>query len=207
MPIFYNNSGSIDRIEITSSLISSPSSNVTFQNTITLSGSFSGSYIGSGINLTNINPTDFKSTISSSIVTQSIANIQTTSVLIPAGTYTTGSIIYTQVRTLKTGISGSSTVRIYLNTTNSLTNAILVGYYTGATNTTWAQMTRELVVKPSGLTEFWPIIASIQDNLQSTTAITSSLIDWAQNQYFITAIQNVSASDASVLSSYRIFGV
>jgi hypothetical protein len=70
-----------------------------------------------------------------------------------------------------------------------------------------AKMTRELVVKPSGLTEFWPIIASIQDNLQSTTAITSSLIDWAQNQYFITAIQNVSASDASVLSSYRIFGV
>lgn len=206
MSSFYIDSASIDCIEITSSFISTPTATITFPSNVTLSGSFSGSFSGNGSNLTNIKPQVFKSTVSSSAVTGTVNETLATSILIPANTFTTGSIIYMQARTLKTGTAGTNTIRAYFNTTASISGAVLMGLYTGGTTTTFAHFVREAAIKLSGQTEHLAANA-ITDTAQSTTAFTNSTINWAVNQYFVISLTNTSAADSSRVSFYRLYGV
>lgn len=205
MPIYYSESGSIDRIEVTSSLRSTSTSTINFQGTVTLSGSFSGSFRGSGANFTDIHAEVFKSTVSSSALTGTVSETLATSVLIPANTFTTGSIIYMQARTLKTGTNGTNTMRFYFNTSAAV-GGTQIGLYTGGATTTFAQIARTAAVKSTGQTEHFNVNA-ISDYGGSSTGYTTSTINWAVDQYFVISLTNASTLDSSRVSFYRLFGV
>lgn len=205
MPIYYNESGSVDRIEVTSSLASTSTSTINFQGTLILSGSFSGSFSGSGASLTDIHAEVFKSTVSSSALTGTTTETLATSTLIPANTFTTGSIIYMQARVLKTGTAGTNTMRFYINTSAAI-GGTQIGLYTGGATTTFAQVVREAAIKPSGQTEHLNL-NTITDTLGTGTAYTTSTINWAVDQYFVISLTNASAADSSRVSFYRLFGV
>lgn len=119
------------------------------------------------------------------------------SILIPANTFVAGDIPKVTTRILKTGAVGSYTPRMYLNTTNNLNSAILVGTGYVGTNVNFA----------SGMERVISIEAATGANTfvhNTTTAIglecinytgseSTLTIDWTQDQYLMVAIQLTSA--------------
>jgi hypothetical protein len=143
------------------------------------------SILGSG-NLTT-NPRTIASVVGSNLI--GTANQISASVLIPAGTIVTNNSIYIRNLLTKTAGSTASTARIYINTSNSLIGATLLGTAGSMTSTTYIQRfernfyfdgTNLYVYNPSNL---------ISTDLTSGT-ITLVAFNPAVDNYLIFTIQN-----------------
>lgn len=138
-------------------------------------------------------------------ITGSTANTLTGSILIPANSITTvpetGNVAEVTARIVKTGVNGTVITRIYANTTNSLSGAILLGTTaaSGAANL-FVQMARTLFIgkSPINTKVFQAGGAAYDDMATSTGAETAAAVDWGVNQYIILAVQNGSALDSTI---------
>jgi hypothetical protein len=105
-----------------------------------------------------------------------------------------------------TGTAGTKTVRYYVNTSNSLSGATLLATLTTAAASLSLDFARELGVKSSTVTE---VISTTSTNISTaestnSVALSSVNVDWAQQLYFIIAIQLSNSSDSGVVSLVKI---
>jgi hypothetical protein len=151
----------------------------------------------------------YKSVIDTSAVTGTLLNTKVFGQLVPANTFAVGDIIQIRARISKTGTAGLTTIRIYINTADSLTvpAATLISTSQSAAN---AQINfgieKNSVIKSATVTQNNSAITSglFQEPQTSTAALTNSNIDWTVDQYIIFAIQNAAIGDSTVMSYFQI---
>jgi len=151
----------------------------------------------------------YKNVINSAAVTGSSLNTKVASQLITANRFTVGDILQIKARVSKVGANGLMTLRVYINTADSLTvpAATLISTSTTTTN---AQINfgidKNAVIKSATATQTMNATSNaiFLDPQTSAVALTNSNIDWTVDQYIIFAIQNVSIIDSTLLSYYQI---
>ena len=151
----------------------------------------------------------YKSTTDTAAVTGTTANTKVFGQLVPANTFATGDIIQIKARLSKVGVAGLMTLRVYINTADSLTvpAATLISTTVTASN---AQVNfaidKSAAIKSATVTQTQTATNSalFQDPQTATTALTNSNIDWTVNQYIIFAIQNGAAGDSTVMTYFQI---
>jgi len=141
----------------------------------------------------------FSSVINTAVYTQ----------LIPANKFSSGDIIRVIYRTKKTGVLGNQLLRIYVNTTANLSGTpILIGSYNnaGANAFTINQMQRHLVIKSStNNTEvFLANGVGLSNDFGLYNSLTTCVIDWTSDKYFVFAILSTNATDVNFGSMYLI---
>ena len=135
-------------------------------------------------------------------VSSGTANTFSSSVLVPANSIVVGNAIEFKLRGRKTGGLGIYTIRLYANTTNNLTGAVLLGVFSGGqTGAMGQQMIRTGVVKNAQTnTEFMSVlVTNVGTDYQNTTFQNIS-VDWTSDKYIIGAVQNGNATDSSYIS-------
>jgi hypothetical protein len=151
----------------------------------------------------------YKSTTDTSAVTGTTANTKVFGQLVPANTFATGDIIQIKARLSKVGVAGLMTLRVYVNTADSLTvpAATLISTTVTATNSQLNfAIDKSAAIKSATVTQTQTATNSglYQDPQTATTALTNSNIDWTVNQYIIFAIQNGAAGDSTVMTNFQI---
>lgn len=150
----------------------------------------------------------FSSTISGSTITGSINETISRSVLIPANTFTNGDWIELRELTQKSGTSGTATTRVYLNTTNSLSNALIISTISIVPSAAVSiNSIRNILVKSTNSLVINPTTSSSNYNdwTQTTTTsntLTSVSIDWSVDQYLIFTAQLTNSGDSIFNSGY-----
>ena len=145
----------------------------------------------------------FKSTTNSTVVTGTTTNTISYSNLIPANTMLVGDFFQYNLRGIRVGTNATCPIRVYFNTSASLTGATLAGTYTmtvAVLNTTYTKIGQ---IKSATSTEVESAAGSIltRDALSNNTP-SSININWTVNQYFIIAFQ-----PASVLDQFWVNGL
>jgi hypothetical protein len=130
-----------------------------------------------------------------------ILNTFSQSVLVPANSVALGNVLEFKLRGRKTGGVGVYTIRIYANTANNLTGAVLLGSYTsGQVAAGSQQMIRTAAVK-NATTNTEMLLATSTIATDFTNASFPAIaINWSVNQYIIGAVQNGTATDSSLIS-------
>jgi hypothetical protein len=126
------------------------------------------------------------------------------SILIPANTYATGDVVKILNRAIRNTSTGVGANLLYINTTNSLTGATLVGTQTASV--IFYATERTLYIKSSTNSETINSSASISGSEVAVLASVSSNlnINWGVNQYIIAAFQNAAVGNSTVMSSLII---
>jgi hypothetical protein len=140
-------------------------------------------------------------------VTGTTSNTFSRSLFIPANSRTANQVGTLVARCSKTGNAGTIQLRLYWNTTPSLTGAILVATTTAnAASSVFSQMSRYVPIEVAngtgnGTRMFTPTTFAVSDFGVSTAAISTLAINWTADGYFMCAIQNGSALDSSVCNA------
>jgi len=125
------------------------------------------------------------------------------SILIPANTYTTGDVVKILNRAIRSTATGTGINYFYINTTNSLTGATLIGQQSGAFS--YYAMERSIYIKSSVSSETISTASSSGSEVGTgTNGISNLNVDWAVNQYIIAAFQNAAVGNSTVMSSLII---
>ena len=126
------------------------------------------------------------------------------SVLIPADTYATGDVVKILNRVSRNTTTGTASNYFYINTTNSLTGATLVGTQSAASR--YYANERNLYIKSTTVSETIDVTTSISSdaNVSSASANSNLNINWTVNQYIIAAFQNAAVGNSTVMSSLII---
>ena len=126
------------------------------------------------------------------------------SVLIPANTYATGDVVKLLNRAIRSTATGTAINYFYINTTNSLTGATLIGTQSAASR--YYANERNLYIKSTTVSETIDVTTSISSdaNVSSANANSNLNIDWTVNQYIIAAFQNAAVGNSTVISSLII---
>ena len=126
------------------------------------------------------------------------------SVLIPANTYATGDVVKILSRAIRNTTTGTASNYFYINTTNSLTGATLVGTQTAAV--IYYAQERVLYIKSATNSETINSSNSVSGSEIAVFGFASSNlnIDWSVNQYIIAAFQNAAVGNSTVMSSLII---
>ena len=140
----------------------------------------------------------------SSALTGTTAITLMKSILIPANTYLTGDVVKILNRAIRNTATGAAINYFYVNATNSLTGATLIG--TQSASSRFYAMERNLYIKSSTISETVDSSTSVSsDNPAVSTSANSNLnIDWSVNQYIISAFQNAAVGNSTVMSSLKI---
>tara|TARA_R110000868_G_scaffold393940_1_gene665108 strand:+ start:313 stop:825 length:513 start_codon:yes stop_codon:yes gene_type:complete len=136
----------------------------------------------------------FKSTTNSTVVIGT-ANTISYSNLITANTMLVGDFFQYQLNAVRSGANGSVALRVYFNTSASLTGATLVGTATvAASNVVF--MSKIVMIKSATNTELNVVTGTVvtRDAQVNNVPIIAN-INWTVNQYFIIAFQPTSALD------------
>ncbi len=152
----------------------------------------------------NVISTVSKDIADSSALTGTTAITLMKSILIPANTYLTGDVVKILNRAIRNTATGAAINYFYVNTTNSLTGATLIG--TQSASSRFYAMERNLYIKSSTISETVDSSTSVSsDNPAVSTSANSNLnIDWSVNQYIISAFQNAAVGNSTVMSSLII---
>ena len=126
------------------------------------------------------------------------------SILIPANTYATGDVVKILNRVIRSTGSNISNNYFYINTTNSLTGATLVGNQSASV--IFYAMERTLYIKSLTNTETINSSSSAASSeIASSSSVSSNLnIDWTIDQYIIAAFKNAVAGESTIMSSLII---
>lgn len=147
-------------------------------------------------------PVIYKSTTDGT-ASNAALNTLSASQLVPANTFAVGDTIRVTARARKVGATGNLSLRIYANTSNSLTGATLLGTF--VSTGLMIPIQRHLAIKSATNTEGHSATTSLVSDISpSSVAVTSSNIDWTQAQYIIFAVQNGASTDSSLISYYTI---
>jgi hypothetical protein len=126
------------------------------------------------------------------------------SILIPANTYATGDVVKILNRAIRNTATGTAINYFYINTTNSLTGATLVG--SQSTAASYYAMERSLYIKSTTVSETINNTTSPSGS-EVGSVVNGNLnlnIDWSVNQYIIAAFQNAAVGNSTVMSSLII---
>ena len=150
--------------------------------------------------LSNYTKKFLNKTSDSSTITGTTSNVLLDSLLIPENTFEVGlSKIIT--RNKFSGTAGIKTTRLYINTTNSLAGATLIGTYTAGTGALSVDMARYAVIKSTTSFEVFNSSSTvINSEAQSSSAVSTITYDATIDNYLICAIQLGSASDSAINS-------
>jgi len=149
-------------------------------------------------------PTIYKSTVDGTGITGVASEQISSSQLITGGTFAAGDIIRVNWRVTKTGTASAITVKLYVNTTNSLVGAIqLAQNLPGFTNSNSNGYERHLIIKSATNTQTISSASAFNDYITSTSFVTSN-IDWSVNQYIIFMCQLNSATADTVRTSFYL---
>jgi hypothetical protein len=122
--------------------------------------------------------------------------------LIPESTLAGNGKLEVLARATKTGTLGALTARIYVNTTNSLTGATLVGTIVGAASI-WAQGIRTMRINSNTLTCVASSSSFQNDNASSPLPPTSATFTTSVDNYIIFSIQLGNAGDSAKFEMSR----
>jgi len=141
-------------------------------------------------------------------LSSSTTNIISISVLIPANTFAVDDVIRINHRIRATGVSGGKETRIYVNTTSSLTGAIVVSLATLGATTLAANLQRYLAIKNATTnTEVVSVTTSLlsdYNNVPSPASVTTLAINWTVDQYIIFAVNALNGADSLRATMYSI---
>lgn len=146
----------------------------------------------------------YKTTTSSSTVTGTTSNTSLISVLVPANTAVVNDFFRYNECVVKVGTNNSCTARLYINTTNSLSGATILGVYTINATTLLAIKSAYFFIKSATSTEILSTGSVLIRDNPSNNAPISINIDWTVNQYLIFALQNASTLDSTYISGAYI---
>jgi hypothetical protein len=139
----------------------------------------------------------------SAALTGSTAITLMKSILIPANTYATGDVVKLLNRAIRSTVTGTAINYFYINTTNSLTGATLVGQQ--GTTASYYAMERSIYIKSTTISETINTVTSSGSEVGTGANANSNLnIDWSVNQYIIAAFKNAAVGDSTVMSSLII---
>lgn len=143
-----------------------------------------------------------RDTTTTGAVTGTAANTLCASYLVSGGVNVVGDILQIAFRTIKTNNNGTYTIRLYVNTSSSLSGATLLGTYTtGSVTTVTTEFGRYLAIKSSTNTEVSPsAVASVYPLNAYNAVVTNANIDHTSDKYYIVGIQP-SGSNADVISN------
>lgn len=152
----------------------------------------------------NFLPTLSKDITDSATLTGTTAITLMKSVLIPANTFTTNDIVKILNRAIRSTATGAATDYLYINATNSLTGATLIGIAQGTFS--FFGMERSLYIKSSTNSETINSSggAAGSEVAAGTNGSSSLNINWTTNQYIIAAFQNAAVGNSTVMSSLII---
>jgi hypothetical protein len=131
-----------------------------------------------------------------------LVNTFSQGVLVPANSVVAGNILEFKLRGRKTGAANSYTIRLYANSANNLTGAVLLGVYSGAQAGAFGQqMVRTGVVKNATTnTEMMSVVVTNVATDYQNTLFSAIAVDWTSDKYIIGAVQNANALDSSLIS-------
>jgi hypothetical protein len=129
------------------------------------------------------------------------ANTFSQSVLVPANSVALGSVLEFKLRGRKTGANAVYTIRLYANSANNLTGAVLLATYTATLIQALALQTiRTADVKNATTnTEMALATTSLATDF-ANTLFASIAINWTTDKYIIGAVQNANGTDSSLIS-------
>jgi hypothetical protein len=136
--------------------------------------------------------------------TGTTANTIVASYLITAGTFQSNDFLRFVAAMTTTNNANVKTLRVYLNSSISLTGATLIATRL-LTSSTGAGMARDLVFKNSLTSQEIVIVTnSVGDNENSANVgVTSLSVNFGANQYFIVAVELANSTDSVNLNSLR----
>jgi len=139
-------------------------------------------------------------------VTGTTANTITYSFEIPANTFSVGCNPQFFLRYIYTGSAGTRTARFYLNSSNSLSGANLIGTFgASASNVLSVDLARSFSIKSATNTQVYtPTTSNATIQASATSAVAEYNIDWTASVWIICAIQLSNAADAGVLSYFKL---
>jgi len=130
------------------------------------------------------------------------------SVLIPANTFALDDVIRINHRVRVSGIAATRETRVYVNTSASLTGAIVVSLATLTSTTLAANLQRFLAIKNATTnTEVVSVTTSLltdYNNVPSTASVTTLAINWTVDQYIIFAVNATNGADSIRATMYSI---
>jgi hypothetical protein len=137
-------------------------------------------------------------------VTGTTTNTISQSLLIPANTFTNG-MLECFLRMNKTGTAGTTSVRMYSNTSNSLTGAALIASF-GSLGTTsvFLQGERKFRINTNLLTGFTTTLATPSDITTGTGVQLSTAFNTSVSNYIIFAIQLNTTTDSANITMARL---
>lgn len=133
--------------------------------------------------------TQFLKNFTTGTVTGTTANTVAHSILIPAGTFSSGQSFRIESKASRpTNAIASTNHALYINIVNNLTGSpILIGSYAMGNGTLGGTMTRAIAIT-SSTTSVYTAASAVSDI--GVGAPSTSNINWAINQYLIVAFQN-----------------
>lgn len=135
--------------------------------------------------------------------TGTIANTIIASYLIPAGTFQENDLLRFVIQTSQTSNANVKTMRVYANTSISLTGATLLA--TRLLASAGGMVTaRDLVFKNSlSSQDIASTTNNFGDNENNNVTISQLTVNFAVNQYFIIAFELTNTTDSVILNSLR----
>lgn len=135
-------------------------------------------------------------------LTGSVTNGVLGSILIPANTMTTNTIVELEAFLSKASPSASPTHRVWINNANNITGATQIALQTGATANQMSKLERTFIVTSTGLT-IYPTTASanIDDNV-ANAAPTNVSVNWTVNQWLLHTANNASGETTTNVFLY-----
>lgn len=160
----------------------------------------STSLLGSGDISINGNPS--MGIVTGTNVTGVTALTKSATITIPANTISALSLLEIEARAIRVAVTtGTIGFQMYINTSDSLTGATLLGAFLTLSNTNWfSQARRSLLINPS--TNNLQCInagATVADDFVNTGTLTSLTYDETQTYYLIFAVQPSSTASTSAV--------
>lgn len=143
-------------------------------------------------------------TIDSATLTGTTTQTIMSSYSFNANDYLVGDVIQFYLRGRKIGTAGATTLRIYYNTANNLTGAILIQSLAVSNTQLAFSSIKNGIIKSASLTEFYSQNTASDVGSNSTIAVQNINIDYTNVGYFIIALVNASAADSTTISLFEV---
>ncbi len=143
-------------------------------------------------------------TIDSATLTGTTAQTIMSSYSFNANDYLVGDVIQFYLRGRKIGTAGATTLRIYYNTANNLTGAILIQSLAVSNTQLAFSSIKNGIIKSASVTEFYSQNTSSDVGSNSTIVVQNINIDYTNIGYFIIALVNASAADSTTISLFEV---
>ena len=176
---------------------------------LTVIGNTSGTNTGDETNITilsKLNFFEYRNSANGTVVTGTTAEVIVDSILIPAGTFSSGSGFLDAIfKADKSGVNAGWGMRLYIGpNNNNLTGATRIAINGLNTATSYAPMKRIFDTTSTQLKGFPFSAQAITDDNSSTTAKSTLTVDWTINQYLMPTLILTSGSDSCNLSSVHL---